>query len=333
MIPRTRPQGTDWKQSLRDAITTPDALLDAVELPRSRWLSGARAAAKIFPLKVPLGYIERIEKSNPYDPLLQQVLPLSDELATPEGYVDDPVGDQLATCQPGLIHKYQSRALLITTGACAIHCRYCFRRHFPYSESHSGGSNTSEILQYIEAHTELDEVILSGGDPLMLDDEALGSLLSRINEYPHIRWIRIHTRLPIVLPERIDAPFLGTIKPYISKLVLIIHSNHANEIDDHVADALNDLYMSGARLLNQAVLLKGVNNDAQTLSDLSHLLFQHRVQPYYLHLLDRVTGAAHFDINENTAKSIYQEMQSILPGYLLPRLVREIQGQPSKTLI
>lgn len=333
MIPRTRPQGTNWKQSLRDAITTPDALLEALHLPKSEWLAGARKASRLFPLKAPLGYVRRIEKSNPHDPLLRQILPLALEDNLRQGYTNDPVGDLQATCQPGLLHKYNSRALLITTGACAIHCRYCFRRHFPYNESHSGGSNIDSILAYIQTHTELDEVILSGGDPLMLHDEALATLLYRISQIPHIRWIRLHSRLPVVLPERIDSTFLDTCKPYADKLIMVIHSNHANEIDQHVIHALDLIATLGIRLLNQSVLLKGINDNAHILSDLSQRLFTHRVQPYYLHLLDPVAGAAHFDVDESTAKFIYQEMQSQLPGYLLPRLVREIPGQPAKTLV
>jgi len=332
MIPRTLPQDTDWKTELRRAVTKPEELLGLLELPKSRWLNGARQAAGQFPLKVPRGFVSRMEKGNPADPLLLQVLPLAEELNEAEGYKKDPVGDGASTPVAGLIHKYHNRALLISTGACAVHCRYCFRRHYPYNTSHANGSQIEDIHQYLNSHSELNEVILSGGDPLMLDDPQLAHLLQTISGIPHIRWIRIHSRLPIVLPERVTEQLLQTLSNY-KPVTLVIHCNHPNELDAQVNQALLSLHRFGIRLYNQSVLLRGVNNKAETLCELSHQLYAARVQPYYLHCLDRVQGAAHFDMSENEIVTLYREIQAELSGFLLPKLVREIPGQPSKSLI
>lgn len=332
MIPRTLTQNTDWKNELRQAVTRPGQLLELLDLPRSRWLTAAKQAAQLFPLKVPLGFVRRMQKGNPLDPLLLQVMPLGLELETHAQFCTDPVGDGASTPMPGLIHKYRQRALVITTGACAVNCRYCFRRHYPYSESAANNSRIENILQYLSTHREVNEVILSGGDPLMLDDHRLGDLLRRISSIDHVRWLRIHSRLPIVLPERITRPLLqqlNTTKP----VTMVIHCNHPNELDDQVKPALQELDGAGIRLYNQSVLLKGVNDDAETLCELSHALFSHRVQPYYLHVLDRVQGAAHFDLGAQQVASIYRQMQASLSGLMLPRLVREDAGAPSKTLI
>jgi len=332
MIPRTLTQDTDWKVTLRQAVTDPAELLKLLELPKSRWLNGARLAAKQFPLKVPHGFIARMEKGNPDDPLLRQILPLATELNEITNYNKDPVGDRPSTTVPGLIHKYQSRALLISTGACAVHCRYCFRRHYPYNDSHAGGRQLDEIKRYLQQHTELNEVILSGGDPLMLDDPQLERLLQAISTIPHIRWIRIHSRIPVVLPERINDQLLQILSSN-KAVTMVIHCNHPNELDVDVSHALLTLQQAGVRLYNQSVLLRGVNDNAQTLCELSYKLFDAQVQPYYLHLLDKVRGAAHFDLNEEEAVLLYQQIQSQLSGLLLPKLVREVPGQPSKTLI
>jgi len=332
MIPRTLPQDTDWKTELRQAVSSPEELLNLLELPKSRWLSGARQAAGKFPLKVPRGFISRMQKGNAADPLLMQVLPLAEELSKAEGYGKDPVGDGSSTTVAGLIHKYRSRALLISTGACAVHCRYCFRRHYPYNTSHAGAGRIEAIRQYLSAHPELNEVILSGGDPLMLDDPQLARILQTISTIPHIRWIRIHSRLPIVLPERITEQLLQTLGNY-KPVTLVVHCNHPNELDTPVRQALLLLYQSGIRLYNQSVLLRGVNNRVQTLCELSHQLYESRVQPYYLHCLDRVQGGDHFDLHEREIVSLYHELQAELSGFLLPKLVREIPGQPTKSLI
>ena len=332
MIPRTLPQDTDWKHALRLAVTQPEELLEILDLPRARWLSEARAAAKHFPLKVPHSFIARMEKGNARDPLLLQVLPLAAELTQTSGYQTDPVGDLAATPVAGLIHKYKNRALLISTGACAVHCRYCFRRHYPYSESHAGSAQLDTISQYLHEHTELNEVILSGGDPLMLDDPQLARLLELISATPHIRWIRIHSRLPIVLPERLTSRLMNTLttnKP----VNLVIHCNHPNELSDSVVNELIRMHHAGIRVYNQSVLLRGINDNPQTLCNLSYRLFDAQVQPYYLHCLDPVQGAAHFDLQEQQAIAIYRQMQAELPGVLLPKLVRDNPGESSKTLI
>jgi len=323
---------TDWKTALRTSVTEPEELLGLLDLPRSRWLAGARRAARLFPLKIPRGFIDRMQKGNAADPLLRQVLPLAEELNESSGYTKDPVGDGPSTAVPGLIHKYKNRTLLISTGACAVHCRYCFRRHYPYNESHAGGNQRHDIQQYLTEHTELNEVILSGGDPLMLDDPQLARLLKTISAIPHIRGIRIHSRLPIVLPERINAGLLQTLadsKP----ITLVIHCNHPQELDTDVTLALASLHQAGIRLYNQSVLLRGVNDNAQALCELSYRLYDAQVQPYYLHCLDRVQGAAHFDLQEDEIVTLYRQIQLELSGFLLPRLVREIAGKPAKTLI
>ncbi len=332
MIPRTLTQNTDWKNELRQAVTRPEHLLELLDLPRSRWLNAAKQAAQLFPLKVPLGFVRRMQKGNPLDPLLLQVLPLGLELEEHAEFCTDPVGDGPSTPMPGLIHKYQQRALVITTGACAVNCRYCFRRHYPYNESAASNSRIEQIIRYLRTHQEVNEVILSGGDPLMLDDHRLGELLRRIASIDHVQWLRLHSRLPIVLPERITQGLLqqlNTIKP----VTMVIHCNHSNELDDPVKLALQELDGTGIRLYNQSVLLKGVNDDAETLCELSHALFSNRVQPYYLHVLDRVQGAAHFDLEAHRVASIYRQLQARLSGLMLPRLVREEAGAPSKTLI
>lgn len=333
MIPRTHRQDTDWKSALRQAVTHPEILLELVELPKSLWLDDAIQASRAFPLKVPMGYIQRMEKGNPRDPLLLQVLPLGQELDAVAGYIPDPVGDLDAVRRPGLLRKYHDRALMITTGACAVHCRYCFRRHFPYPESHTGGNSLLPALDYIKSHEEIDEVILSGGDPLMHDDGIIGELLSQLSQIPHIRRIRIHSRLPIVLPERINQAFLKTLEPYSDMLIMVIHSNHAKELNSAVAEAVNNMHRMGIRLFNQTVLLKSINDSTSALCRLSKKLFDLHVQPYYLHVLDKVAGAAHFDIPQKQAVCLHRSMKNQLPGYLTPRLVREIPGETAKTWV
>jgi len=274
---------------------------------------------------------------DPHDSLLRQVLPLSGEMETVDGYSQDPVGDLEALNEPGLMQKYSGRTLMITTGACAVHCRYCFRRHFPYAESHTGGSKLEPALAAIAADTSLDEVILSGGDPLMLDDAQLTQLLDKIGRIEHIRRIRIHSRLPIVLPGRITPQLTESLAAQKQAVILVVHANHPNEIDSlidpAVAEALSRLHQAGIRLYNQSVLLRGVNDDSDILANLSEILFDHHVQPYYLHQLDQVQGAAHFNVPENQARLIARDLQARLPGYLVPKFIREIQGEPSKTLI
>jgi len=331
MIARTPEpwQAPLWQRRLAEAISDPAELLALLGLDPGR-LPGAQAAARTFRLRVPRGYVARMRVGDPADPLLRQVLPLSGELTGAPGYSSDPVGDLAAAAAPGLLHKYQGRALLVLTGACAVHCRYCFRRHYPYASGTLSPRELATALGYLGAHTELSEVILSGGDPLVLADERLAALAGALTEIPHLRRLRIHTRLPVVVPERITEELIDWLTQGRLKPVLVLHANHPNEIDDSVANALGTLKRAGVELLNQSVLLRGVNDDAQILATLSERLFESGVLPYYLHLLDRVQGAAHFEVAQGRALALQRQLSDRLPGYLVPRLVRELPGAPSK---
>jgi EF-P beta-lysylation protein EpmB len=324
-----------WQLALRQCVTDPDELLGLVGLG-PQWVQPARAAAARFALRVPRGYVTRMRPGDPDDPLLRQVLPLREELEERAGYVADPVGDLAALAATGVLHKYAGRALLVTTGHCAIHCRYCFRREFPYEQQHAGRGGYADALGAIRADPTLAEVILSGGDPLTLGDRRLASLLAELAAIPHVRRVRIHSRLPIVLPERIDAGFLGAWNVAAGlQRVVVVHANHARELRGvpEVAAALAALRDAGTVLLNQSVLLRGVNDEASTLADLSEALFAAGVLPYYLHLLDPVRGAAYLDVPEAEARRLVAEVGDRLPGYLVPRLVREIPGAASKTIV
>jgi len=325
MIPRT----ADWKNALANAVRDPAELLALLELPPAL-LPAAREAAAGFPLRVPRGYLARMNKGDLADPLLRQVLPLAEELEAIEGFGQNPVGDLQASAAPGVLHKYHGRVLLTATGACAIHCRYCFRRHFPYGEENPARNDWQGAIDYLQAHPEVDELILSGGDPLLLDTPQLRRLGERLGMLPQLRRIRLHTRLPVVLPERIDAPLLDWLGSLPWQSVMVIHANHAAELDAGVGAALAALQNAGVTLLNQSVLLRSVNDDEESLVRLSETLFSRNVMPYYLHLLDRVAGAAHFDVEESRAVALHQALRRRLPGYLVPRLVREIEGLPNK---
>src|SRR6185312_6644200 len=294
------------------------------------WLEPAKRAAALFPLRVPHAFLARIAKGDPRDPLLRQVLPLGEELKDVPGFVTDPVGDMPSLAARGLLHKYQGRVLLITTGACGVHCRYCFRRHFPYAEETARAEEWREALDYLKGDAAINEVILSGGDPLSLSDERLAALVRSLEGIPHIRRLRIHTRQPVVLPSRVDEGLVGWLKACRLQKVVVLHANHARELDAAVRDACARLRGTGATLLNQTVLLRGVNDTAKALSDLSEALFAAGVLPYYLNLLDPVAGAAHFDVPEAEALALMTELRAGLPGYLIPRLVREVPGAPSK---
>lgn len=319
-----------WQQELARAITEPAELLRELALDLAL-LPAARAAAARFPLRVPRGFVARMRQGDPDDPLLRQVLPLAAELSPVPGFVADPVDDQAARAAPGVLHKYHGRVLLIATGACAIHCRYCFRREFPYSENHAGGDSWRPALNYLSQDRSLREVILSGGDPLSLSDRRLGALLAELERIPHLERLRIHSRQPIVLPERVDDGLLDLLARTRLRPILVIHANHPREIDDTVRRVLERLAGIGVTLLNQSVLLRGVNDTVPTLVELSEVLFAARVLPYYLHLLDRVQGAAHYEVNETEASTIMEVLRQRLPGYLVPRLVREQPGQLAKT--
>ena len=325
-------QQKKWQHLLAEAIRDPQALIDYLELPNKDIKNTIQASEK-FKLLVTKSYLDKIEKGNWDDPLLRQILPIKDEMNQNEFYFSDPVGDMSAALAPGVLQKYYGRALIVTTGTCAIHCRYCFRQEFPYTELNPAKNNWQQTIEVIAKNTSLHEVILSGGDPLVLSDERLSSLCHQLAAIPHIKTIRFHSRLPVVLPERIDESFLAWFSYLKLNKVFVIHANHANEIDDKVGDKLRLLACSGSILLNQSVLLKGVNNSVAVLSDLSHRLFAYQTLPYYLHLLDKVNGTAHFDVDEPQALMIMKGLRSQLSGYLVPKLVREISGKRSKTPI
>jgi EF-P beta-lysylation protein EpmB len=320
---------TRWQTEMAEAVRDPRELLALLQLDPA-WLEPARKAAALFPLRVPRAFLARMAKGDPADPLLRQVLPLGAELQEVPGYSRDPVGDMPSLAARGLLHKYQGRVLLITTGACGVHCRYCFRRHFPYSDETARADDWREALDYLKGDSSINEVILSGGDPLSLSDERLRDLVRSLESITHIRRLRIHTRQPVVLPSRVDEALSGWLKACRLQKVVVLHTNHAREIDDPVREACTRLRETGATLLNQTVLLRGVNDSAEVLSDLSEALFAAGVLPYYLNLLDPVAGAAHFDVPEAEALALMTGLRGRLPGYLVPRLVREVPGAPSK---
>ncbi|HET8700535.1 MAG TPA: EF-P beta-lysylation protein EpmB [Nitrococcus sp.] len=332
-LPRATLRATacpSWQQELARAVRDPGELVRLLELPPTL-LEPARAAARHFPLRVPRGYVARMERGNPNDPLLRQVLPLATELDTVPGFVADPVGDLSASRGAGILHKYYGRVLLITTGACAVNCRYCFRRHFPYTEANASVEQWQPALRYIAGHPEIEEVILSGGDPLTLTDRRLAQLTAQLADIPHIRRLRVHSRLPVVLPARITDEMLGWFAGNRLQPVMVLHANHANELDETVANAIKYLRAAGVTILNQTVLLRGVNDEATTLTALNRRLFDSGALPYYLHLLDRVAGASHFEITPRRARELHRQIAARLPGYLVPRLVQEIEGAPGKS--
>lgn len=323
---------SDWQKSLQQAISDPAELLDILGLD-SQWLPAAKAAAEQFGLKVPLSFVNRMQRGDINDPLLRQVMPLAKELETHPDFSTDPVGDALSKAEAGIIQKYKHRALLISTGACAVHCRYCFRRHFPYSDELAAKGRWKTSLDWLSQQTDIQEVILSGGDPLSLTDAKLLPLMEGLADIPHIHTLRIHSRQPVVLPDRVTPSLINTLKKSRKKIIVVIHANHPNELDDSVAAGLNSFSQAGFQLLNQAVLLAGINDQAETLTELSRRLFAANVLPYYLHLLDKVKGAAHFDVPEAQAIQLHQAITAELPGYLVPRLVKEQAGEQSKTLV
>ena len=330
--PRHSAQSSGWQAEMAAAITSPEELLAALGLDRSL-LAPAHSAAAGFRLRVPRSYVARMRPGDATDPLLRQVLPVESELQDVTGYVTDPLGEQAAMRAPGLLQKYRGRALLITTSACAVHSRYCFRREFPYSEQTSDTPRWGAALAEIAQDSTLEEVILSGGDPLSLSDARLESLTDALSRIPHVRRLRVHTRQPIVLPSRIDDGLIEWVRSLRLPMVFVLHVNHPNEIDPGVSSACERLRMSGVTLLNQSVLLRGVNDNVDVLAELSRRLFDAGVLPYYLHVLDRVRGAAHFEIPDAQARALAGELASRLSGYLVPRLVRELYGAPAKVTL
>lgn len=321
-----------WQQELAEAITTVEELADALGLS-PLLLAGGSEAGRRFPLRVPRAFVARMRRGDPDDPLLRQVLPVAAELDDTAKYIADPVGERSAVRAPALLQKYRGRALLITTAACAIHCRYCFRREFPYAEQGGDAPRWREALAEIAADSTLEEIILSGGDPLSLSNARLEGLTRSLAAIPHVRRIRVHTRQPVVLPSRVDEGLLQWLRTSERPMILVLHVNHPNELDAQLAAACAKLRATGITLLNQSVLLAGINDSAQVLSELSLRLFEAGVLPYYLHALDPVRGAAHFAVADERARALAGQLAAHLPGYLVPRLVREVAGAPSKVAL
>ncbi|WP_162045426.1 EF-P beta-lysylation protein EpmB [Vibrio taketomensis] len=319
----------NWLKQLANGISDPEKLLEQLQIDPSPWQHGFEART-LFAQRVPQSFVDRMEKGNPFDPLLRQVLPLSEEFAVHEGYSNDPLEEQDNQI-PGLLHKYRNRALMIVKGGCAVNCRYCFRRHFPYQDNKGSKSVWQNSLDYIAIHHELNEVILSGGDPLMAKDDELRWLIEHIAEIPHIKRLRIHSRLPVVIPARITPELLEILHSTRLQVVLVTHINHANEVNQELAAKTALLKQAGVTLLNQGVLLKGVNDSVQALVDLSEALFDADILPYYLHVLDKVQGAAHFFVSDEQAKELMAGVIQQVSGYLVPKLTREIGGRNSKT--
>ncbi len=307
---QSEPSTTAWNES------------DACERPSGK---------DSFPTFVPLEYLARIRPGDPDDPLLRQVLATPNEDVDVDGFSADPVGDRVSVAAAGLLHKYQGRALIITTGACGIHCRYCFRREFPYTLLGSRNRSWTPSLDYLGRHPEIDEVLLSGGDPLTLADPKLGELVDAIEAIDHVRRLRFHTRMPIVIPQRVTPWLIERLSTSRLAVWMVVHANHPNELDRHVLATIGKLIDAGIPVLNQAVLLRGVNDDAQVLADLCLKLVDHRIQPYYLHQLDRVRGAAHFEVPVETGMQLMEQLRGMLPGYALPSYVVEQAGADSKT--
>jgi len=322
----------NWQQQLAEAFTNIEDLCHYLNLSPGD-LPVSAAAAKQFSLRVPMSFAADMEKGNPHDPLLKQVLPIKDELLSFPGFSNDPVGDLPAAAQTGVLHKYHGRVLLINTGSCAINCRYCFRRNFPYSDLQLGKQQENEAIQYLYENPGITEVILSGGDPLLLNDARLARLIELLGDIKHLKRIRIHSRLPIVLPARITDELIGTLAKSSKKIIIVVHCNHANEINSRVIASCNKLKNTGITLFNQSVLLKGVNDNPAVLAELSEQLFAHGIIPYYLHVLDKATGTGHFEVPEAEALAIIKQVQATLPGYLVPKLVREQAGGASKEYI
>lgn len=329
MITQTPNKTQNWQTVLKQAYRDPLALLQDLNLNSSE-VHYHPSAQTDFGFIVPKGFVARMQAGNPQDPLLLQVLPTQAELDPTPGYSQDPLDEQHHNPIPGLLHKYHGRVLLTLTGACAINCRYCFRRHFPYQDNIPGQAGWQRALDYIAADSSIHEVILSGGDPLLTNDKALAQLFDHLQTIPHLRLLRIHSRLPVVLPERITHALVAMLSNTPWPTTLVIHCNHPQEIDQTVIEALAPCRTAGIHLLNQAVLLAKINDTAEIQCQLSHRLLDAGVLPYYLHLLDPVSGAAHFDVTKERALEIYQQMRQQLPGYLLPRLVKEIAGATSK---
>lgn len=358
----TLPCRTDWQSALDESVRDTAELCRLLDLDPALGVEAATATGQ-WPLLVPRPYLSRIRRGDPADPLLLQVLPRAAELATAPGYSADPLGEAHAHCGPGLLRKYQGRVLMVTTGACAVHCRFCFRRHFSFNSEPVGGAentrfpsatphcnggtlrnsgylpedaqadNVDSVLRTVAADRSIHEIILSGGDPLMLSDRKLAELIERLAEIHHLRRLRIHARLPVMVPRRVTDELIGSIRGTRLSTIMVVHVNHPAEIDEEVARAFGRLIDSGVPLLSQSVLLRGVNDRADVLAELCERLADLRVIPYYLHQLDPVAGAAHFEAPVATGAALVAELRARLPGYAVPRYVRETRGGTNKEIL
>ena len=324
------PVREDWLQQLADVVTDPAELLQLLALENHADLAAGSEARRLFALRVPRAFIQRMQRGNAQDPLLLQVLTSRQEFTDAPGYSTDPLDEQ-SSVVPGLLHKYRNRALLLVKGGCAVNCRYCFRRHFPYQDNQGNKRNWQAAIDYIAAHPELDEIIFSGGDPLMAKDQELAWLIGALENIPHLKRLRIHSRLPVVIPARITEGLCQLLADTRLQVLLVSHINHAQEIDEALRERMQRLKRAGVTLLNQSVLLRGVNDDAQILAQLSNALFDAGILPYYLHVLDKVQGAAHFFVPDEQARALVRQLLTMVSGYLVPKLAREIGGEPSKT--
>jgi len=323
------PNITSWQKELAEGFSDIHELCQYLEISSPiKLLSSSK-----FPLRVPREFVERMEKGNLNDPLLKQIIPTEDESAITPGFNTDPVGDINAITETGVIHKYHGRVLFITTGGCAINCRYCFRKEFPYTDFQLSTQKLNQAIQYIKNNKDISEVILSGGDPLLLNDQKFFSLMQLLDEISHLKRIRIHSRIPIVLPSRITNDFCNGLSAIKKSIVLVVHSNHENELNNKVNIACQKIKNCNITLLNQSVLLKDINDNTQQLCALSEKLFTFGILPYYLHLLDKVTGTAHFEVKQANAIVMMDQMKKQLPGYLVPKLVREQAGAANKIII
>ncbi|WP_286234509.1 EF-P beta-lysylation protein EpmB [Thalassotalea sediminis] len=322
---------TSWQKELADVVTDPSVLLKMLDIDPSIYQAHF-SARKLFPVRVPKPFITRMVKGDIDDPLLKQVMPISAEFIDTHGFSTDPLAEH-DTVAEGLLHKYTHRVLMIVKAGCAINCRYCFRRHFPYADNSPNKQRWQQALDYITAHQEVNEVIFSGGDPLMANDQHLHWLIAQIERIPHVKRLRIHSRLPVVIPQRITPELVDMLANSRLKSTFVFHINHPNEIDESFANAIEPLRQARIPLFNQSVLLKGVNDEVNTLCQLSEQLFDCGIQPYYLHLFDKVQGVAHFNISDQQAQSLVKNMMATLPGFLMPKVVREIAGEANKTPI
>ena len=318
-----------WQQEMKQAIRSSLGLCEFLKIPPT----AINVEENDFPVFVPRSFAARMNPGDPADPLLLQVIAQSQESLPIEGYEKDPNGEATAVLAAGVLRKYSSRALMITSGACAVHCRYCFRRHYPYSDSPSGLQQWQSSLQAIAQDTNIEEVILSGGDPLVLSDQSIGQLLSALADIPHVKHVRFHTRTPVIIASRMTSTLLSYLKSTRLKVWFVIHSNHANELDGEVLASLSKLQQIGIPVLNQAVLLRRVNDNEDALYALCKRLIDAQITPYYLHQLDEVAGAAHFYVSPDRGRELIAAIRKRLPGYAVPRYVKEIAGEQSKTVL